>query len=195
MAASKKSTAKKKAAASAPTAKKKAPAKMSAVNKAGVNQATAKKATRKTAAKNTVAKQSATKSVSTTKKPKSPFSAAFLRKQEAALMVERERYSRNAENLQAEAEQLARDREPGDVQFDEESGEGDGIAVERERDLALSAQARDAIDEIDAALARIKDGTYGISVMSGLPIPEERLEAIPHASMRVDEKTRGMTWR
>jgi RNA polymerase-binding transcription factor DksA len=31
--------------------------------------------------------------------------------------------------------------------------------------------------------------------VSGLPIPKERLEAIPHADMRVDEKTRGMTWR
>ena len=84
---------------------------------------------------------------------------------------------------------------PGDVQFDEESGEGDGIAVERERDLALSAQARDAVDQIDAALARLEAGTYGLSIVSGLAIPKERLEAIPHADMRVDEKTRGMTWR
>ena len=41
----------------------------------------------------------------------------------------------------AEAEQLAEEMEPGDIQFDEESGEGDTMNVERERDLALSAQA------------------------------------------------------
>ena len=35
------------------------------------------------------------------------------------------------------------------MQFDEESGEGDSIAVERDRDLQLSAQAREAIQEID----------------------------------------------
>ena len=52
----------------------------------------------------------------------------------------------------------------GDVQFDDEGGEGDTMVVERERDLALSAQARDAVAEIDAALARITDGTYGYSV-------------------------------
>ena len=54
------------------------------------------------------------------------------------------------------------DLEPGDVQFDDESGEGDTLVVERERDLALSAQARQTIADIDAALARIEDGTYGL---------------------------------
>ena len=46
----------------------------------------------------------------------------------------------------------------GDVQFDDESGEGDTMVVERERDLALSAQARQTIADIDAALARMADG-------------------------------------
>ena len=46
----------------------------------------------------------------------------------------------------------------GDVQFDDESGEGDTMVVERERDLALSAQARQTIADIDAALDRLADG-------------------------------------
>ena len=45
------------------------------------------------------------------------------------------------------------------------------------------------------ALERIKKDTYGISVVSGLPIPKERLEAIPHADKRVEEKATGMSWR
>jgi RNA polymerase-binding transcription factor DksA len=91
----------------------------------------------------------------------------------------------------AEAVSLTENREPGDVQFDEESGEGDTLAVERERDLALSAQARAAIDEIDAALERLDDGTYGICRVSGLPIPKERLKAIPYATERVEYKVGG----
>lgn len=118
----------------------------------------------------------------------SPFTKAFLVQQRAALLEERATYTRSATRLKAEADELAADREPGDVQFDEESGEGDTIAVERERDLALSAQALETIAEIDAALERLADGTYGICEVSGEPIPQERLEAIPHARVRVEYK-------
>ncbi len=80
-------------------------------------------------------------------------------------------------------------REPGDVQFNEdEGGEGDTLAMERERDLALSNQSREIVDQIDAALARIKDGSYGYCVTSGDPIPLARLRAIPWASERVEIK-------
>ena len=91
-----------------------------------------------------------------------------------------------------EADSLVLDREPGDVQFDEESGEGDTLSVERERDLALSAQAQQAVEEIDAALERMKNGVYGVCVESGLPIPKPRLEAIPWASQRVEYKVGGL---
>ena len=70
------------------------------------------------------------------------------------------------------------------------SGEGDTIAVERERDLLLSAQARHVVDEIDAALVRMKKGTYGVCSYAGRKIPLERLEAIPWADVCVDCKAR-----
>ena len=150
------------------------------------------------AAKKAVAKKApAAKKAATKKKilAKDRFTPAWLTKQKESLLAERARYTRHAEFLQAEAAQLAKDREPGDVQFDEESGEGDSIAVERDRDLQLSAQALAAVEEIDAALHRLKDGSYGVCVVSGMPIPKERLEAIPHANMRVAEKAAGMSWR
>jgi len=124
-------------------------------------------------------------------KPRSPFDKSFLDQQRESLLAERASHVEQALALQAEAESLTENREPGDVQFDEESGEGDTFAVERERDLALSAQARALIDEIDAALVRIDDGTYGICVVSGKPIPKERLKAIPWATERVEYKTGG----
>ncbi len=120
--------------------------------------------------------------------PSDDFDVAFLESQRELLLEERESYLRSARRLTDEAEQLAADREPGDVQFDEESGEGDTISVERERDLALSAQARETIEEIDDALARMAAGTYGICEVSGEPIPRERLEAIPYARVRVEYK-------
>jgi RNA polymerase-binding protein DksA len=116
----------------------------------------------------------------------------FLEGQLAELESERENYLRQAESLQAEADSLTEDREPGDVQFDEESGEGDTLAVERERDLALSAQARAAIEQIDEAIAKIKAGTYGECENCGTTIPEERLEALPHAALCVKCKSGGL---
>ena len=116
----------------------------------------------------------------------------FIDEMQAKLIEERAKYLHSEETYRAEADALIEGREPGDVQFDEESGEGDTLAVERERDLALSAQAQQAVDEIDAALQRIEDGVYGVCTESGLPIPKERLEAIPWASQRVEFKVGGL---
>jgi RNA polymerase-binding transcription factor DksA len=107
------------------------------------------------------------------------------------LNEERATYLRQADSLQAEADSLAELREPGDVQFDEESGEGDTLQVERERDLALSARARHEVEEIDRALEKLDLGTYGICEVSGQPIPKARLQAIPQARERVEYKVGG----
>ena len=166
------------------TAKK--PAAKPAAKKPAAKASAAKKPAAKAPAKKPAAKAS-----TSTRKPaakKSPFTPAFLAKQHQALLDERARYMNQAETLQQEADQLAADREPGDVQFDEESGEGDTIAVERERDLTLSAQARDAVRQIDEALERFDKGVYGICIHSGDPIPKARLEAIPWAAERVEFK-------
>jgi DnaK suppressor protein len=55
--------------------------------------------------------------------------------------------------------------------------------VDLEPDLAdvLLARGEEAMDEIDAALARIGDGSYGTCVSCGAPIPFERLEIVPAA--------------
>ena len=106
------------------------------------------------------------------------------------LVDEKERLLHPADDLSAEAEQLAREREAGDTQFDEESGEGDTVNVERERDLLLSATARQVVEEIDDALDRIKRNKYGVCKPAGRKIALERLEAIPWAQVCVDCKAR-----
>ena len=121
----------------------------------------------------------------------SPYDAKFLESQKAMLLDERATYSRQAEVLFEEAQSLTANREPGDVQFDEESGEGDTLAVARDQDLELAARARSTVEEIDAALERIANKTYGICAASGLAIPEERLKAIPWATERVEYKVGG----
>jgi RNA polymerase-binding transcription factor DksA len=120
------------------------------------------------------------------------FDAKFLEQQRKLLLEERAKLLGQAKSLEDEAAQLMEDLDPGDVQFDDESGEGDSIVVERERDLALSQQARQMIADIDAALLRVEDGTYGYSHLSGRPIPRERLRAIAWATELVEEKVGGL---
>jgi len=122
---------------------------------------------------------------------KSPYDDKFLDAQRALLLKERDVYQRQADALFAEAQALTANREPGDVQFDEESGEGDTLAVERDQDLELSARARATVEDIDEALERIDKGVYGICAGSGQAIPKERLKAIPWATERVEYKVGG----
>jgi RNA polymerase-binding transcription factor DksA len=124
--------------------------------------------------------------------PSKDFDIKFLKAQYDALIAERVALTGQATRLEDEAHSLIEEGEMGDVQFDDESGEGDTMVVERERDLALSAQARQTVAEIDAALERMAEGTYGYSVVSGQPIPRERLEAIPWATVLVEEKVGGI---
>lgn len=51
---------------------------------------------------------------------------------------------------------------------------------------SLGSQEMKRLRLIEAALARIENGGYGICLKSGKPIPEERLEAIPYALYRVE---------
>ncbi len=120
------------------------------------------------------------------------FDVKFLRAQRELLQRERVELLGSVENLEDEAQALIDEAEMGDVQFDDEGGEGDTMVVERERDLALSAQHREIVALIDDALARIGVGSYGYSMVSGRPIPRERLEAIPWATELVEEKVGGI---
>lgn len=127
-----------------------------------------------------------------TRRHRSPaVAASTLDRLRIQLVEELAAHERQAEGLQAEAEALATEREPGDTQFDEESGEGDTLSVERERDLALSTAARQTIEDITKALARMDDGSYGYCEVCGDRIPVPRLEAIPWADQCVKCKSRG----
>ena len=54
-------------------------------------------------------------------------------------------------------------------------------------DDAIAESLRGRLDAIERALRRLDEGTYGRSVRSGEPIPDERLEADPAAELTVEE--------
>ncbi len=119
----------------------------------------------------------------------------FLSSQQAMLLREREEYMAQADALREEAEQMAADIEPGDTQFDEESGEGATSSVDREHNLRLVTQAMQTVDEIDRALAKMLKGTYGLCEHCGNKIAQARLEALPFAALCVECKSGGLTRR
>ncbi|HEX7443292.1 MAG TPA: TraR/DksA family transcriptional regulator [Acidimicrobiales bacterium] len=185
---------------STPAAKKAAPTK----KPAPAPKAAAKKAA--PAKKAPVATKAAPAPAKVTKKaapapPKRPTvgvyakDTKFLDAQRVLLHEERTIYAGQALDLRAEADSLALEREPGDVQFDEESGEGGTVTVDRERNLALSAQASAAVEEIDDALRKIDRKSYGGCERCFKPIPKARLQALPFARLCVACKSGGLSSR
>ena len=190
-----------KAAAGAGAAKSRAKAKTVAkgrTSEAAKEPAPAKKAAAKPtdkAAKATKAPAKQAAAHAPRKAKGGPTLDKFLHEQLGLLEDERATYEAQAADLKAQADQMAQEMEPGDIQFDDESGEGGTANIDRERDLALSAQARLAVDEIDHAIAKIGGGTYGKCESCGQPIPRARLKALPQARLCVACKSGGLSRR
>ena len=69
----------------------------------------------------------------------------------------------------------------------EDFGDAGLPLTEAANDEAVAAQLRDRLGALDRALGRLEAGTYGRSVLSGKPIPDERLEADPAAELTIEE--------
>ena len=72
----------------------------------------------------------------------------------------------------------------------DELGDAATETHDRELDFGLEENADTVMAEIDAALKRIDDGTYGTCVVCGKPIAPERLEARPWATLCIDDQRR-----
>jgi DnaK suppressor protein len=59
---------------------------------------------------------------------------------------------------------------------------------EDELDEGLADDLREDLAAVERAEARLANGTYGLSIVSGKPIPDERLEARPTAERTVEEE-------
>lgn len=99
------------------------------------------------------------------------------------LAGERSEVEREIATLEREgAEEGDARREPGD-----EDSEG---LYQDELDAGRLGDLRARLDAVERAEERLAAGTYGLSVRSGEPIPDERLEAFPTAELTVEESER-----
>lgn len=88
----------------------------------------------------------------------------------------------------------ATDAHTEDTDAERDAGDGDADAaqpLEHEAvDLAVERSLRGRLAALDRAQRRIDDGVYGVSLESGAPIPDERLEVDPAAELTVEEAAR-----
>jgi DnaK suppressor protein len=85
-------------------------------------------------------------------------------------------------------EELPGDR--GEISFGKRVGEGTSMAVDRLSQVAVHDQLQLTLADIDRALAKLDEGTYGTCDVCGRPIPEGRLEALPWATQCVQDAAR-----
>ena len=71
----------------------------------------------------------------------------------------------------------------GEVGFDEEFADAGSFTFERERDLSLVDNAKDLIEKVEHALARMDSGRFGRCEACGRTIEAERLDALPYATL------------
>ncbi len=108
----------------------------------------------------------------------------FLKQLRAALENERDELLGQVSDLEAEAD-ISRWRDGG---FDDDPADSGSANLERDRAQSLSGHARRMLVEVDAALGRMDEGTYGTCANCGAAIERERLEALPYATLCMDCK-------
>jgi RNA polymerase-binding transcription factor len=92
------------------------------------------------------------------------------------------------QSLLKDTEAEGRQARVAEVDSEAEDNADAALALTEEgQDDAVAESLRDRLDAIERALRRLHDGSYGRSVRSGKPIPDERLEADPAAELTVEE--------
>src|SRR5918911_4957864 len=100
----------------------------------------------------------------------------------ASRVAERER-----ERIERALRRLGHE-DTGEEADDQDPGNLASELYQDELDQGLAEDLRDELAAVERAEARLAAGTYGISIESGKPIPDERLEAIPTAERTADEE-------
>jgi RNA polymerase-binding transcription factor DksA len=108
------------------------------------------------------------------------------------LIAERERLTKAVDHLHGDNSSSIEDElgELSTAGVDNHMADTASATYERELDAGLEEGAQHALEAVEAALARIDAGTYGLCEACGQPIVAERLSAIPWARLCIDDQRR-----
>lgn len=106
------------------------------------------------------------------------------------LQAEQARVGALVQGLRTELSSEGGDDSSELADYDQHPADSASDTFEREKDLSILEQLEAELAELQAALDRIDNGTYGIDEVTGDPIDPERLEALPTARTNVDQRER-----
>jgi len=102
------------------------------------------------------------------------------------LLEERKRVAAAIQNIHDDHQGTISDETGEDAVYDNHLADTATETYDRELDYTLEENSEHVLADIDAALKRIEDGTYGICTNRGEQIPVERLEARPWATLCIE---------
>ncbi len=94
------------------------------------------------------------------------------------------------EQMRGNAQEVATERSQEQQDYQPDSGDASQYIYEREVDATLGQQFDRQLEDVNRALKKVEEGTYGLSDDTGEPIPKGRLEAIPEAIYTVEGQER-----
>ncbi|WTK91985.1 TraR/DksA C4-type zinc finger protein [Kribbella sp. NBC_01510] len=123
----------------------------------------------------------------TVKSGETPWTAAELAELRGELEADVVHLRKEIHDAEQEIVGLLRDG--GDGAGNDQADVG-STTLERDHEMSLANNARDMLDQIERALAKIDDGTYGVCESCGNAIGKGRLQAFPRATLCVSCKER-----
>jgi DnaK suppressor protein len=96
--------------------------------------------------------------------------------------------SQERERIQGAIDRLTRADAEESAAEDDPSERGSEGLYEKSLDIGLEGDLAERLASVERAEARLAAGAYGLSVLSGQPIPDERLEARPTAELTLEEE-------
>ncbi|PSQ82084.1 MAG: molecular chaperone DnaK [Bacteroidetes bacterium QS_8_68_15] len=118
---------------------------------------------------------------------KTPFSPEKLEHFRGLINERRKKASDDIERMRRQIEN-AREQADDNSPYSFHMADAGTDAMEQEKLYLMIARQQKYIGYLDRALERIQNGTYGICKVTGEPISEERLEAVPHTEISIDAK-------
>jgi RNA polymerase-binding transcription factor DksA len=108
----------------------------------------------------------------------------------AALQERRQEIQEQIDQMGDEQRQMGIDQGIEQGTLSNHMADDGSMVFEAERLATVSDDMREMLANIDAALERIEDGTYGLCLACGKPIAEERLDAFPYVAYCIEDQAR-----